>query len=153
MRLAAAMRPVDHRLGVSLLTLGRLSLRRDADEAARHFAEAYRLFRAQFGTHDVRTAQAGVHVAALALGTREFETAIALADLHVPTARAGQNAVLIAGFLSIKAQALYDLGDLEGAQAVRLDSLRWARYGFGDSDGALAREQAQIAALLRLEEP
>jgi hypothetical protein len=61
--------------------------------------------------------------------------------------------VLIAGFLSIKAQALYDLGDLEGAQAVRLDSLRWARYGFGDSDGALAREQAQIAALLRLEEP
>jgi len=152
-RLAAAMRPVDHRLGVSLLTLGRLSLRRDADEAARHFAEAYRLFRAQFGTHDVRTAQAGVHVAALALGTREFETAIALADLHVPTARAGQNAVLIAGFLSIKAQALYDLGDLEGAQAVRLDSLRWARYGFGDSDGALAREQAQIAAILRLEEP
>jgi hypothetical protein len=101
----------------------------------------------------VRTAQAGVHVAALALGTWEFETAIVLADLHVPTARAGQNAVLIAGFLSIKAQALYDLGDLEGAQAVRLDSLRWARYGFGDSDGALAREQAQIVALLRLEEP
>ena len=152
-RLAAAMRPVDHRMGVSLLTLGRLSLRRDPEEAARQFAEAYRLFDAQFGTHDIRTAQAGVHVAALALGTKEFEAAILLADLHVPTARAGQNAVLIAGFLSIKAQALYELGDLEGAQAVRLDSLRWARYGFGDSDGALAREQAQIAALLHLEDP
>ena len=43
------------------------------------------------------------------------------------------------------------MGDTEAAQATRLDSLRWARYGFGDTDGALAREQAQLAALLRLE--
>ena len=34
---------------------------------------------------------------------------------------------------------------------MRLDSLRWARYGFGDTDGALAREEAQLAALLRLD--
>ena len=40
---------------------------------------------------------------------------------------------------------------VEAAQATRLDSLRWARYGFGDTDGELAREQAQLAALLRLE--
>jgi hypothetical protein len=36
---------------------------------------------------------------------------------------------------------------------VWLDSLRLARYGFGDSDGALAREQARIASILRREEP
>ncbi|MCB1404236.1 MAG: ATP-dependent transcriptional regulator, partial [Rhodobacteraceae bacterium] len=59
---------------------------------------------------------------------------------------------LIAGLLSIKAQALFELGETEAAQEARLDSLRWARYGFGDSDGALAREQAQIAALMRLED-
>jgi hypothetical protein len=152
-RLAQAMRPVDHRLAVSQLTLGRLTLRRDPAAAAEEFARAYRLSRSQFGNDNIRTAQAGVHVAALALGTEEYEVAIRLADLHVPTAQAGQNAVLIAGFLSIKAQALYELGDLESAQAVRLDSLRWARYGFGDTDGALAREQAQIAALVHLEEP
>ncbi len=152
-RIASAMRPVDHRLGVSLLTQGRLTLRRDPAAAAGQFAQAYRLFRDRFGVHDVRTAQAGVHVAAVALGTGEHATAILLTDLHVPGAIAAQNAVLIAGFLSIKAQALYELGDLEAAQEVRIDSLRWARYGFGDSDGALAREQAQIASLLRLEEP
>ena len=39
------------------------------------------------------------------------------------------------------------------AQATRRDSLRWARYGFGDADGALAREQAQIAALIGLDNP
>jgi hypothetical protein len=151
-QIAAEMRPVDHRLAVSLLTLGRLDLRSDPAAAAQDFAEAYRLSRDQLGIDDIRTAQAGVHVAALALGTGQYKTAIRLADLHVPAAQAGQNAILIAGLLSIKAQALFELGDTAEAQAVRLDSLRWARYGFGDSDGALAREQAQIAALMRLED-
>ena len=99
----------------------------------------------------MRTAQAGVHLAALALGTGQYQLAVKLADRHAPAARAGQNAILLAGLLSIKAEALAGLGDAEAAQATRLDSLRWARYGFGDTDGALAREQAQLAALLRLE--
>lgn len=151
-QIAAEMRPVDHRLAVSLLTLGRLDLRRDPAAAARDFSEAYQLSREKFGVNDIRTAQAGVHVAALALGTGQYRAAVRLADLHVPAAQAGQNAILIAGLLSIKAQALFELGETEAAQEARLDSLRWARYGFGDSDGALAREQAQIAALMRLED-
>ena len=150
-QIAAEMRPVDHRLGVSLLTLGRLSLRRDPVAAAQEFTQAYELFTRQLGTDDVRTAQAGVHLAALALGTGQYQTAIILADRHAPAAAAGQNAILLAGLLSIKAEALAGLGETEAAQATRLDSLRWARYGFGDTDGALAREQAQLAALLRLE--
>jgi hypothetical protein len=150
-RIAAAMRPVDHRLGVSLLTAGRLKLRRDPVAAAEDFAQAYRLFVDRFGVEDVRTAQAGVHLAALAVRTGQFDLAIELADRHLPTARAGQNAILVAGLLSIKSEALLGLGEAEAAQATRLDSLRWARYGFGDVDGALAREQAQIAALIDLE--
>jgi hypothetical protein len=150
-QIAAEMRPVDHRLGVSLLTLGRLSLRRNPAAATEEFTEAYRLFMREFGPDDVRTAQAGVHLAALALGTGQYPLAIKLADRHAPAARAGQNAVLLAGLLSIKSEALAGLGETEAAQSTRLDSLRWARYGFGDTDGALAREQAQLAALLRLE--
>jgi hypothetical protein len=150
-QIAAEMRPVDHRLGVSLLTLGRLSLRRDPIAATEEFTKAYQLFTEEFGPGDVRTAQAGVHLAALALGTGQYGLAVKLADRHAPAARAGQNAVLLAGLLSIKAEALAGLGQTEAAQATRLDSLRWARYGFGDSDGALAREQAQLAALVRLE--
>jgi hypothetical protein len=150
-QIAAEMQPVDHRLGVSLLTLGRLGLRQDPGAAAQNFTEAYGLFRRNFGVDDIRTAQAGVHVAALALGAGEYETAVRLADRHVPGAKAGQNAILIAGLLSIKAGALDELGEAEAAQEARLDSLQWARYGFGDGDGALAREQAQLAALMRLE--
>ena len=73
-QIAAEMRPVDHRLGVSLLTLGRLSLRRDPAAAAQDFTQAYELFRREFGPDDVRTAQAGVHLAALALGTGQYQT-------------------------------------------------------------------------------
>ena len=92
-----------------------------------------------------------MHLAALALGTGQYAAAIGIAERHVPTAQAGQNAILLAGPLAIKAEALADLGEAEAAQAARLDSLRWARYGFGDADGALAREQAQLAALVQLE--
>jgi Protein of unknown function (DUF2927) len=149
--IAADMRPTDHRLGVSLLTLGRLSLRRDPQAAADEFAAAYELFVAQQGEDGLRAAQAGVHLAALAIGTGQYELAITLADRHAPAALAAQNAILLAGLLSIKAEGMAALGDTPGARQVRLDSLRWARYGFGDSDGALAREEAQLAALLRLD--
>lgn len=151
-QIAAEMRPVDHRLGVALLTLGRLSLRQDPAAAAKDFTEAYKLFRRQLGPNDVRTAQAGVHLAALALGTGQYELAIALADKHVPVAEKAQNAILIAGLLSVKAESQAALGATAAARETRLDSLRWARYGFGDSDGALAREQAQLAAIQRLEQ-
>lgn len=151
-QIASEMRPVDHRLGVALLTLGRLSLRQDPVAAAKDFAEAYKLFTRQLGPGDVRTAQAAVHLAALALGTGQFDAAITLADQHVPVAEKAQNAILVAGLLSIKAEALAALGDTGAARSTRLDSLRWARYGFGDTDGTLAREQAQLAALERLEQ-
>ena len=105
----------------------------------------------QFGPDDLRTAQAGVHLAALALGTGQDAAAVGLAERHLPAARAGQNAILVAGLLAIRAQALAELGEEAAAQDARLDSLRWARYGFGDTDGALAREQAQLAALMQLE--
>lgn len=151
-QIGAEMRPVDHRLGVALLTLGRLSLRRDPAAAAQHFSEAYNLFTRQLGADDVRTAQAGVHLAALALATGQYEMAITLADRHVPVAERAQNAILIAGVLSIKAEAQAALGQVVAARDTRLDSLRWARYGFGDTDGALAREQSQLAALRQLEQ-
>jgi len=151
--IAGAMRPVDHRLGVALLTSGRLRLRRDPLAAAEDFVRAYALFVEQFGVEDVRSAQAGVHLAALAVGSGQYTLAIELADRHLPAALAGQNAVLVAGLLSVKAEALAAEGRAGEAQATRLDSLRWARYGFGDADGTLAREQAQIAALIGLENP
>lgn len=150
--LARAMEPVDHRLAVALLARGRMTLRRDPLAAARSFAEAYNLSRRLHGAGDVRTAHAAVHMAAVALAAGENEVAIQLARTHVAGARAGRNAVLMAALRSIEAEALLALGELDAAREARVDSLRWARYGLGDGDGALAREQAQIAALLRLDD-
>jgi hypothetical protein len=151
-QIAAEMRPTDHRLAVSLLTLGRLTLRRDPEAAARFFAEAYEVSRRRLGPDDLRTSHAGVHVAAVALAAGRYDAAVALADRHAPSARSGQNAILMAGLLSLKAEALLGLGAAPEARAARLDSLRWARYGFGDGDGALAREQAALAEALSLDE-
>jgi hypothetical protein len=150
--IARQMEPVDHRLAVALLARGRLTIRRDPVAAARSFAEAYNLSRRLHGVGDVRTAHAAVHMAAVALAAGEHAIAVQLARAHVAGARAGQNAVLMAGLRSIEAEALLELGEIDAAREARVDSLRWARYGLGDGDGALAREQAQIAALLRLDD-
>lgn len=144
--MAAEMRPPDHRLGVAELALGRATLSRDPAFAARQFADAYAGFRARLGLHDIRTAQAGVHLAAFALAARDYDAAIRLADRHYPDALRYENAILAASLLSIKADALAGKGAEAAANAVRLDSLRWARYGFGDADGALARAQLALAA-------
>ncbi len=151
-QIAAEMRPVDHRLAVSLLTLGRLTLRQDPDEAARYFAEAYEISRRRLGPTDLRTAHAGVHVAAVALAAGKFGSTVALSERHAPAARSGQNAILLAGLMSLRAEALLGLGRTSAAREARLDSLRWARYGFGDDDGKLAREQAAITEILRIDE-
>jgi len=146
-QIAAEMQPPDHRLSVSLLTLGRLTLRRDPAAAAQYFGKAYQQTLRRHGPQDVRAAHAGVHVAAIALASGRYETVVKLVDLHAPAATKGQNAILLAGLLSLKAEALLGLGADEEALQVRLDSLRWARYGFGDNDGALAREQAALVAM------
>jgi hypothetical protein len=59
---------------------------------------------------------------------------------------AGQNAAIIATLMLMKAQALQELGRDQEAQALRLDSVGWARYGFG-SDQALRAKTFEIAAL------
>jgi hypothetical protein len=147
-QLAREMQPQDHRLAVSLLALGRLEIRRDPVAAARAFAEAYNLSRRLNGVDDIRTAHAAVHMAAVALAAGEPDVSVRLARIHAPGALAGQNAVLLAGLRSIEAEALLELGRIEEAREARLDSLRWARYGLGDVDGTLAREQAEIAELI-----
>ncbi len=100
----------------------------------------------------MRSAYSGVHLAFVALAAGQFEIAVALSDRHSPAARRSQNAILLAGLLSLKAEALLGLGKAERAAAARLDSLRWARYGFGDRDGGLAREQVKVVQTLRVEE-
>ncbi|MEM9429506.1 MAG: DUF2927 domain-containing protein [Pseudomonadota bacterium] len=145
--IAGRMQPVDHRLAVALMTRGRLAFRADPAQAAVDFASAYQLLRGAFGVDDIRTAQASLHLAMFALRRGDFEQALSLAESASEPARQGENAVLLSGLLAIRAEAHRNLGDKGQAQANRLESLKWARYAFGDVDGRIARAQAQLEAL------
>ncbi|WP_112321472.1 DUF2927 domain-containing protein [Oceanibium sediminis] len=145
--IARAMQPNDHRLGVALITRGRLNRARDPESAAADFIEAHELFRARLGRNDVRTAQAALHVALVALETRDYATAGQFADSALGAARDGQNAVLLSSLLAVKAAAMAAQGERAGARASQLDHLRWARYAYGDGNGERRRAQAELEAL------
>ena len=57
-----------------------------------------------------------------------------------------QNAALLATYLMMKAEALTLEGRMSEAQSVRLDSLGWARYGFG-SEAEISARLRDIAAI------
>ena len=153
-RLAAAARAVaiarasgmnDHRLGFSLYARGRLALGRDSKLARASFAEALRIFESDANTR-IHAAHVAVQMAAQALSAGAPGRAIALADRYARVALEAQNARLLASLLMIKSQALEVLGRDEEARVVRLDSLGWARYGFG-AEAEVRRREREIAAL------
>jgi len=57
-----------------------------------------------------------------------------------------ENAALVATLNMLRAEALELSGRGVEAQAVRLDSLGWARYGFG-ADGVIRAKLREISAL------
>ncbi len=65
---------------------------------------------------------------------------------HLATAERYENAALLATLMLLRAEALDLTGRVAEARAVRLDSLGWARYGFG-SDWAVRAKLREIAAL------
>lgn len=144
--LAQGMSPPDHRLGLSLLTLGRILAPKDLPAAKALFERAYSSYEAAPGASDVHLAHVSLHLALVALKEGDLERAIELADQHAPAARKAENAVVLSGLLAIKSEALLASGRVDTARSARIDSLAWARYAFGDTDGNIARAQAQIAA-------
>ena len=145
-KLAALMTPPDHRLGLSLLTLGRVSIQKDPARATETFQAAYRQFEDLFGKDDIRTAHVALHLALIALRVGNLEMADDLARAHIPAARKAENAVVLSGLLAVRSETLLARGEVETARKTRVESLAWARYAFGDESGAIARAQAEIAA-------
>ncbi len=153
-RLAAAQRAVNIaktsglgplREGFSYYALGRLSLGQKPELALPAFVTAGQAFRAIPGA-GIQRAQIGVQLSAFALSTGNGDAALRLIDQSLPAATAAQNASLMATLLMMRAEALTLEGRAVEAQAVRLDSLGWARYGFGDA-GEIRARLVEIAAV------
>jgi len=135
----------DTRLAFSLFALGRLNLGVNSDRALAAFREAGQIYGSAPATH-LQAAHMGVQLAAHALSLGNAEAAIAIADSHMQAVVRAENAALLATLLMIKAEGLALLGRDAEAQLARLDSLGWARYGFG-SDAEIGARLAEIAAI------
>ena len=154
-RQAAALRAVSiarqkgwqgNRLAFSLFAMGQLHIHSDSKLAFAAFQDAESIYRDRVGT-DLHTAHIGVQMAAYALSAGNLDQTIATVNRHLPAVRQAQNAALLSTLMMIKAEALDRKGLTNDAARLRLDSLGWARYGFGSNAqvGARLREIAAIA--------
>lgn len=145
LRLARAEGWRDHRLGFSHFALGRLLVGSDPVTAEAQFRAARRVFSALPDAR-LHEAYADAQLAALALRMDRPEEALALTAPQEAIAKRYENAALLASLMTLRAEALDALGRRAEASEVRLDSLGWARYGFGpDWDGGAQRRK--LAAL------
>lgn len=153
-RISAAKRAViasqnwnDNRTGFSLFLLGRLSVGSHRDLARRALNDAYAIYKARTDTA-YHAAHVALQLCAIALLDHDYDEALRLANGAIPTARAAGNAALLASLMMTKAEALAAMGRASEARLVRLDSLGWARYGFGTDEQVRARF-SEIAGLAR----
>lgn len=133
------------RRGFAFYVNGRLQIGSNPDVALASFAEAARIYRAS-PVMQIHEATVAVQLAAFALSSGDAENTLALVDRAIPVAAGHENASLLAMLMMFRAEALELQGRSAEAQAVRLDSLGWARYGFGSEHNVRARLR-EIASL------
>ena len=135
----------DNRLAFSWFALGRAQVGSDIPAATRAFREAQRIWQRLPGG-EVRSAHIDMQLAAFALAEGRFPEVLALTDRAIPVVRRAENAALLATLLMIRSEAHAALGRDDLAREARLDSLGWARYGFG-TDAMVRARQSDIAGL------
>ncbi|WP_208348625.1 DUF2927 domain-containing protein [Pseudaestuariivita rosea] len=137
----------DNRLAFSHFILGRLQMGSANTASVNSFRRADDAYGASTTTR-LQQAHVGVNLAAFALRLGDGETAVRLADRHIPAVRQSENAALLATFLMMKAEGLDLQNKPDQAREIRLESLGWARYGFG-SDRDVRGRLNDIASLTK----
>ncbi|KPU84396.1 hypothetical protein JI58_04145 [Marinosulfonomonas sp. PRT-SC04] len=140
----------DTRMAFSLYALGRLSLSHKTDTALNAFLNSGAIYARNDSR--VQLAHVAMQLAAFSLSAGNGTDTLKLVNANLSAVANSKNAALLATLLMIKAEALDLLGRASQAHAVRLDSLAWARYGFG-SDKAVRNRLAEISALTPVRTP
>lgn len=135
----------DNRLGFSYYAKGRSLATTQPVAAVAALSEAAKVYRTLPNTQ-VQLAHVDMQLAAIALAAGQNEQAIAFSSRAIPVVKAAENGAILATLMLIKAEALENTGQLAQAKALRLDSQRWARYGFG-SDAQVRARMADIASI------
>lgn len=128
----------DNRLAFSLFVQGRVTLGRKPQLAIESFVQSGEIYKRINGS-SVQAAHVSTQLAAFALSSGQYGTAIQISNEAIPAAQQGENAALLATLLMIKAQALEKTDRDAEAQATRVDALGWGRYGFGSDRNVRAR--------------
>ncbi|MEQ9260813.1 MAG: DUF2927 domain-containing protein [Roseovarius sp.] len=145
LRIAQAEGWRDHRLAFSHIALGRLTQTSDPEFAFRQFIAAEAAYR-QASDTELHRAYSASQLAAYAISQGRAGDALRMVEPHVATAEQHENAALLATLMMLQAEALEMEGRVAEARAVRLDSMGWARYGFGP-DWAVRAKLQEIAQL------
>jgi len=143
--IAETMGWTDHRRGFSHYALGRITQSSSPVFAQNHFAAADAYYRRAPATK-LHRAHAASQLAAYAITQGKGDVALMLVDPQIAVAERHENAALLATLMLLRAEALELNGRTSEARAVRLDSLGWARYGYG-ADWAVRAKQREIASL------
>ena len=133
------------REGFAHYAYGRLQVSSDPEAAFASFRAAEAAY-SDADTMQIHNAHIAVQKSAFALAAGNPEATLALTDVAIPIAAAHQNAALMSTLMMFKAEALDMNGKTAAAETVRLDSLGWARYGFGSDQNVQAR-LAEISSL------
>ncbi|HIF78257.1 MAG TPA: DUF2927 domain-containing protein, partial [Sulfitobacter sp.] len=145
LRIAQAQGWQDNRHAFSHYAMGRVTQMTDPAAAQTHYQMADTLYSRTPGT-TLHRAYVATQRAGYAVTIGDGAGALALIEPHLPIAEASENAALLATLMLLKAEALEIEGRGIEARRVRLDSIGWARYGFGP-DWAVRAKLREIASL------
>ena len=135
----------DHRRAFAHYAMGRALQSGDQEAAHKQYQMAELFYSSNPGT-DLHRAYVATQLGAYAIAKGDGANALRLIGPHVETARRRENAALLSTLLLLRAEALELENRVAEAQLVRVDSLGWARYGFG-SDWAVRAKMREIASL------
>lgn len=135
----------DNRRAFSHFILARLSMTSQVEQSVIHFAEAARFYATVPGGA-LHRAHVDMQMAAFALSSGQTDQVLNLTDRALPAVMREQNAAVVATLKMLRAEALAASGRASEAQAARLDSLGWARYGFG-SEAQVQARMSEVANL------
>lgn len=145
LNIAKSMGWQDHRRGFSHFAMGRLTQFVDADLARQHFIAADSYY-ARTPETTLHRAYVASQLAAHAVSLGDGKQALQILAPHMNSAARYENAALLATMMMLRAEALELSGRASEARTVRLDSLGWARYGFG-ADWAVRAKLREIGSL------
>lgn len=150
-RIATRSGWTDNRRAFAHYAKGRLLQPVDSEAANRQYLIADSFYARSRQTR-LHRAYVATQLSAYQLSSGNIEQARVIAARNISAARAGQNAALLSTLQLLTAQALEAQGRVSEARKLRLDSLGWARYGFG-SDWAVRSKMREISTLTPAKPP